>query len=80
MNEKRITDLEIIYHFHGKYGVYKAKFRGDIKVFVRNENSVGVVSHQINEPVSKCLLTVCDDVRDELLELVETTLGRKQDG
>jgi hypothetical protein len=78
--DKRITDLKIIEHFHSKTlsntcGVYRAKFKGGYKVFVRNGDSVGVVTHYFDRPVSECVSIINDDVKDELLKLVDAEIG-----
>ena len=77
----KITDLEIIEHFYNKEldmtcGVYKAMIKGEdnIKIFIRNNNSVSVVSFLFGEPSHKCLLTVNNNISKELIETVDEIL------
>jgi uncharacterized protein YcgL (UPF0745 family) len=76
-----ITDLEIIKHFYNKdldmtCGIYKGRIKGkdNIEIFIRNNNSVSVVSFLFGEPSHKCLLTVNNDVSKELIEMVDEIL------
>jgi hypothetical protein len=61
---------QIIYEFHNTEhdttnGVYVVKFNNEQKVFIRNNESVGVVSHYLFEPASKCVSIIRDDVKQE---------------
>lgn len=68
---KKITDVQILERFNsnldGKiYGIYWAKFYGEGKLFVENNDTIAVVSHGLGEPATKCLVLIRQDVADEL--------------
>ena len=72
----KINNVEIIYEFTNNdmnttCGVYKVMFDRKEKVFIRNDDSVGVVAHYLGKPASKCVSIICDNVRDEFLEFLE---------
>ncbi len=49
------------------YGVYSLDFNGEQKIFIRNGDSVGVVSHLFGEPANKCVCIIRDDFKQEFL-------------
>ena len=67
----RITDVQILERFNsnldGKvYGIYWAKFNGEGKLFVENNDTIAAVTHSLGEPATKCLAFIRDDVAEEL--------------
>ena len=69
----RFSEVQIISEFTNNgitYGVYSAKFNGEQEIFIRNGESIGLISHLFNEPASKCVHEIRDDVKRELLESI----------
>jgi hypothetical protein len=77
----RFNNIKIIREFTQKddgrtYGVYLVNFKGKEEVFIRNHESVGVVSHYYGKPASECVSIIRDDVRQEFfkeLDLLKET-------
>ena len=68
----RITEIETLLYFESKefktrHGVYKCKFKGDIRFFVITNNLVYVLSHYIDQ---SNLDIITDSVASELFELL----------
>ncbi len=68
----RITELETLSYFENqdfktRHGVYKCKFKGDVKIFVISNNLVYVLSHYTDKST---LDKVVDSVACELFELL----------
>lgn len=75
-----INDIQIITEFSNDgvvYGVYSAMFKGEKKVFIRSGASIGVVQHLWNEPSSKCVAEIRDDIKQMFLSCLED--GRDTD-
>jgi len=72
----RILSVHILEDFETnggeKYGTYWVNFNNTYKLMVRNGNSFGVVTHPYGEPVTKCISEIRDDVRDELIEAINS--------
>ena len=63
-----ISSVKIIYEFTNDSrtcGCYSVIFNGEKKVFIRNDNSVGVVSHYLGKPAGQCVSEIRDDVKQE---------------
>jgi len=70
----RFSEVQIISEFTKNeitYGVYSAKFKGEQEIFIRNGDSMGVISFLVNEPANKCVHEIRDDVKQELLESIQ---------
>jgi len=70
----KITEVSTLQEFTNDditYGSYLVKFNGEFKVFIRNGNSVGVVVYYKNEPASKCVSEIRDDVKEELFTFLQ---------
>jgi hypothetical protein len=70
----RISDINIIREFENNgniYGIYSIVFNGEQKILIRNEKSIGAVSHSVGEPANKCVWEIRDDVKQEFLEKLE---------
>lgn len=70
----KITAVSTLQEFTNEditYGSYLVKFNGEFKVFIRNGNSVGVVVYYKNEPASKCVSEIRDDVREDLFAFLQ---------
>ena len=68
-----ITNVIILQFFRNNnvpHGVYTATIGGNLKVFVQNGDSVGVVAYYQDEPADKCISIVTDAIKAELLEKV----------
>jgi len=68
--EPRITDIQIIYEFTNKEyqttnGAYLLDFKGEQMLFIRNNNSVGVVAHYLDRLASECVSIIRKDVKEE---------------
>ena len=71
----RITNLKVLNRFKNNMnnntcGIYWCEFNGEKKLFIQNGDSWGVVSHWLNEPVTKCVNIIREDVRDELISVI----------
>jgi hypothetical protein len=71
-----IEIVEVIYEFHNKEtetanGVYKVNLNGKPYIFIRNDDSVGVVSHYLGKPASECISIIRDDVKRNFLTAVK---------
>ena len=69
----KINGVAKIYEFTNDgntYGCYIVMFNGATKLFVRNGDSIGVVTHPYNEPATKCVGVVRDDVAEEFLAML----------
>lgn len=70
-----INVLEEFKNTNGEvYGIYWVDFKGKKKLFVRNGDSVSVVSvvaRMLGEPSDKALYTIRDDVKTELFKKLE---------
>ena len=70
--------LEILYEFHNKEtnsncGLYHVKLNsGAIHYFLRNDKSVGVITHYLGKPASECISIIRDDVKQGFFELCNT--------
>ena len=65
----RIANLQVLSRYTNNdktYGIYWAEFKGEKHLFIQNDNSWGVVSHWLGEPVTKCINIIRQDVVDEL--------------
>lgn len=63
-------NLEIVEEFtnNGRvYGIYIANFQGKRKIFIRNNDSIGVVYYYYDKPAGKCVSEIRDDVKKEFL-------------
>ena len=63
-----ITEITIIKEFTNDgiiYGVYSAIINGVQEIFVRNGNSVGMITFFIGEPVTKCTSLIKKDAKEE---------------
>lgn len=70
------NSVEKIYEFTNRdsnstCGVYLVDFKGKQRVFIRNGDSVGTVSHYVGEPVAQCVGEIRDDVKKEFFEMIE---------
>lgn len=66
----KINDIQIIREFKSENrvnGIYSVMFNGKQEIFIRNGNSIGAVQHYLNEPASKCVSEIRDDVKGEFL-------------
>lgn len=52
------------------YGVYSLDFNGEQKVFIRNGDSVGVVTHLLEKSANECVSLIREDVKKEFLEKI----------
>jgi hypothetical protein len=50
------------------YGVYSVMFNGKQRIFIRNGDSIGTVSHYWGRPASQCVDEIRKDVKREFLE------------
>lgn len=50
------------------YGVYDVEFKGRNQIFIRNGNSIGVITFCLGERADKCVSIVRDDVAKEFIE------------
>lgn len=68
----RVRDIQIINEFSINsgltYGIYSLMFKDERKVFIKNGDSIGVISHLLGEPASKCVNEIREDVKQEFLE------------
>jgi hypothetical protein len=67
--------IEVIYEFHNEdtnttNGVYRVKLNGKPHIFIRNNNSVGVVCHFLGKSASECVGIIRDDIKNEFLSKV----------
>ena len=65
----RISDIKVIKEFINDditYGVYSVNFNGEQKIFIRNGESVGVITFKFDEPATNCICTIRNDVKEEL--------------
>jgi len=73
------SNLEAISEFAGEsgitYGVYSVVFKGTPEIFIRNGNSIGVVTFFLGSPVGKCIAVTRSDVKEEFLNFL-----RQQEG
>ena len=72
-----ISEINTIRHFTSKdsgaiYGIYDVSFNGNREILIRNGNSVGAVRFYLNEPVSKCVSEIRDDVKVEFLQRLDS--------
>ena len=73
----RFSEVKVIREFINSgitYGIYSANFNGEQSIFIRNDNSVGVVTFLKGEPSSKCISTIRDDVKQELFSTLKEIL------
>ena len=63
----RITNLSILQEYSG-YGLYWCKFKGEDKLFTKNNNVFKVLTHFVDHDE---LNIINDDVRDELLQEIQ---------
>lgn len=66
------SKVQTVYEFTNKdsgntNGVYYVTFKGNDRVFIRNGNSIGAVSHYLSKPASQCVDEIRDDVKQEFL-------------
>lgn len=71
MNFTQIDIIREFTHSEITYGVYSVIFENEQEIFIRNGNSIGAVCFLLDEPASKCVSEVRNDVKKEFLE----TLG-----
>ena len=79
----RITDVKIVHEFTNEQykstcGVYLVTFRGKPETFIRNGDSIGIVAYYVNEPVTKCIGFIRDDVKDEFLTFLEKVKDKRE--
>ena len=70
----RIKNIKVIQEFTNNnitHGVYTLMFREDSLVFIRNGDSIGVVSYFRNRPANECVSIITDDLKQEFLYLLE---------
>jgi hypothetical protein len=74
--------LETIYEFHNKEheticGLYHIELdSGSKHYFVRNNESVGAISHYLGRPASECVSIIRDDVKQEFLSQLYKEKGK----
>ena len=69
----RFSDVKIVEEFENngtKYGIYWANFKNKHYLFIRNGNSVGVVTHIFGKKANDCVSIIRDDVCKELFEIL----------
>jgi len=74
-----ILKIETIYEFTNRQfstdgftcGVYSVVIDDKPKIFIRNGNSIGVVSHFLNEPIKKCVSEISKEVKKKFLITLE---------
>ena len=69
----KIEEVNKIYEYNcdgQKFGAYAVKIDGTPQVIVGNGNSVGIVAHMWNEPATKCIHLLRDDVSSMFLEMI----------
>lgn len=54
------------------YGAYSVTSNNKQYIFIRNNNSIGVINFYLGEPVTKCISEIRDDVRDSFLALLKS--------
>jgi len=63
--------LDVVYEFHNKdtdsrCGLYHVELDSGTKHYLlRNNDSVGAITHFLGEPASKCISIIRDDVKQE---------------
>lgn len=66
--------LQTIYEFHNlqcntKCGLYHVELASGSKhYFIRNNESVGTITHYLDRPVSECVSIIRDDVKQEFFD------------
>ena len=71
----RISNVKVVKEFISEciaHGVYLLDFNGEQKIFIRNGESVGAVQFYLNEPASKCISIIRDDVKQEFFEAINS--------
>jgi hypothetical protein len=53
------------------YGIYKVIIKGEQEFFIRNGNSVGVITFFFNKPADKCISIIRDDIKEEFLSKLQ---------
>lgn len=72
VNVSDFSKIETIYEYTNKdfdvtNGAYLVTFKGTERLFIRNGNSVGTVSHFLGRYASQCVSEIRDDVKYEFL-------------
>ena len=68
--------LETIYEYHNKEhdttcGLYHVELdSGNKYYFIRNNESVGAITHYLDRPTSECVSIIRDDVKQAFFKLV----------
>ena len=71
-----ITNVETIYEFcnDGRtYGLYKIKLNRSTYYLIRNDQSLGAITHSVGHPAWECIGQVRDDVSAEFFEKLDAT-------
>lgn len=78
-----IKNIETIYEWTNKElnhtcGLYRVTLKSsDITyIFIKNADSVGVISHCVGRPANECVDIIRNDVRQEFLDLIREAEGR----
>ena len=72
---KRITGVKKLQEFVNDNitcGTYLVTFNSEDRVFVRNGDSVGVVTYYYNASACKCVSEIRNDVKEELFQFLKT--------
>ena len=75
-NTRLLTDIKTIYQFRNSdkeiCGLYRVTTQsGRIATLFVNGGSVGVLSHVLGEPLTKCINYARIDIKQELLKAIE---------
>ena len=53
------------------YGVYSVNIKGNLRILIRNGNSVGAVCYYWGKTASQCVDEIREDIKEEFLELLK---------
>jgi len=72
-----IKNIETIYEWTNRdldhhCGLYRVTLKSSdtTYTFIKNADSVGVISHYVGRPANKCVDIIRDDVKQEFLDLI----------
>ena len=69
---RMIDNIKTINEFNNDgvvYGIYEVEFKGKKETFVRNGNSIGVITFYLGGRVDECVSIVRGDVAEEFLKV-----------
>lgn len=71
MKISQVVKIQEFINDGATHGVYSVTMNDKQYIFIRNNNSFGVINFYLGESVTKCIGEIRDDVRDEFLAFLK---------